>query len=171
MKTTFLFAIAVLAVLAVSASAGPKLDALTAEVSSRGGILAGIGVSDPKVAEMKTAGLALLAQAHSLYDSAGDDNIMAAFAALGKGMAILEKSAVRAGPGAYAAAVTTAVQALWGAAIVVYSPAIGKVSDPNTVLATKLVSPTKLAGKGQYGKAVQKLAKVWPYLLAVEPNP
>jgi hypothetical protein len=169
---TVVIATVFLSLLAGVAAAGPKLDILVARVTSDRATLDGLATFNPQSAKAKDAGLALLDEALTLFAAGGDDNIVRAFTALGKGLALLEKAAKKEVGGAFHDAVAQAAAQIWNAAVGVFSPGIAKAeTSPEDALAKKLTPAMKLAVKQQFGKAVGKLAKVWRTLLVINPNP
>jgi hypothetical protein len=167
MKTALALSILVL-LLAVPSAGGPRLDALLDTVVAHRTSLQGLATHGPRSEKAKLAGLALVDQAILEF---GDADTERALATLGKGLAQLEKAAKIEVGGSFASGVRQAAQQIFAAAIAMFVPDIDKASSPEDVLAKRLRAPLSLAAQQRYGKAVGKLAKAWPALLVLEPNP
>ncbi len=153
------------------ARAGPKYDALVAEVLADRNAIALQSLSDPKAEALRAAGVDLLDEALAAYTQRGLAGGEEFFACLGKGLVTLKKAADRVRPDAFSFLVDPMFEDLWVLAVNVFTPGLEKTVDPGVALGRKLAPASKLAGKQQYAKAIGRLAKAWDALMVVDANP
>lgn len=172
MSRLFVLTLLSLAVLPMpAAQAGPKYDALIAEVLADRNTIALASLADPKAEALRAAAVDLLDEALAVHTARGLAGGEEFFAYLGKGLVTLKKAADRVRPDAFSFLVDPMFEDLWVLAVNIFTPGLEKTVDPGVALGKKLAPASKLAGKQQYAKAVGKLAKAWDALMVVDPNP
>ena len=170
-RFTLIPLLAALLLSAWNARAGAKYDSMIAEVIARRAALDQSAVADPKAEALRVKGIALLDEALQIHSASGLSEASDFLKTLGKALVTIDKAARRVRPSAFAVAADAATASIWTVASNVFLLPVGKATDPIQTLAKRLRPAFRSAGKGQFAKAVGKLAKAWPALLRVDPNP
>ncbi len=158
--------------------AGEGLQRIRDRLDQRRTLLAEQTLSVEKARARAEAADAAFAEALDLLDAGDAESVRRAFKRIGKGMKRLEQAAKAEGSADFEGFARTTQDELWdacssmflvgGATVPPFPPEEAPLYEK---LGRKLKGALKKAGRGKLAKAVQKLAKAYPALLAINPDP